>query len=89
MQVLAKLKKCEIIGEWTKSIINHMYWSSMSTPSGDSDLITAKWLSVNNHIHNKHTHDGIFKKCAHQRIRGKKKKWIEPRKYNGMCIFYN
>ena len=28
--------------------------SAVSTPNGDGDLIQAKWLSVDNHVHNKH-----------------------------------
>ena len=73
-------KDCEIVIEWTKSIINHMYWCAMSTPSANSDLIKAKWLSIVNHIHNKHKHEGIFKNCGHKRIHGHRKKWFHPRK---------
>ena len=29
---------------WQQSmIINHLYWSVMSTPAGDGQLIVAKW----------------------------------------------
>lgn len=77
---LAKKKNCELIGEWIKSIINHMYWCAMSTPNGDQQLIKAKWLSIINHIHNKHHHQGVFKKCAHKIIHGqRRKKWLKPR----------
>ena len=33
--------------------MNHLYWSAVSTPDGDGEMILAKWLSVDNHIHNK------------------------------------
>uniref|UniRef100_A0A1X7U695 Uncharacterized protein n=1 Tax=Amphimedon queenslandica TaxID=400682 RepID=A0A1X7U695_AMPQE len=64
---LAKQKDCEVIGDWTKSIINHLYWCAMSSPSNLSsspDLIRDKWVSVVNHMHNKYCHTGTFKKCA-------------------------
>ena len=51
MEILAK-EDCGLIGEWMKSIINHLYWSAVSTQSGDGELIKAKWLSLDNHIHN-------------------------------------
>ena len=53
MEKLAKEKDCELIGEWRKSVINRLYWSAVSTPSGDGEEIKAKWLSLDNHIHNK------------------------------------
>ena len=91
----AKVKDCELVVEWMKSIINHLYWSAMSTPDGNEDEIKEKWMSVNNHIHNKHSgHGKIFKKCAHPRLRGhrKHKKWFKPRKYNRFgyhtCSYY-
>ncbi len=34
-------------------MINHLYWSAVSTPDGNGDLIKAKWMSVVNHVHNK------------------------------------
>lgn len=53
----------------------------MSTPNADQDLIKSKWLSLENHIHDKHTHDGLWKKCGHATTHGqKKKKWFTPRK---------
>ena len=63
--------------------MNHLYWSAVSTPDGDGEMILAKWLSVDNHIHNKHKkHGKLFPACKHKRIqmRGRKKKWFKPRK---------
>ena len=56
-------------GMWQKSIINHLYWCAVSTEDGDGDMIEAKWLSVINHMHNKHRgHGEPYPKCAHSRI---------------------
>ena len=80
INALAKEKDCELVGEWKKSLTNHLYWSAVD---GDGDLIEAKWLSVDNHIHNKHKkHGKLFPTCRHKTIRkrGRKKKWFKPRK---------
>lgn len=59
-----------------------MYWCAMSTPNADQQLMKAKWMSLVNHIHNKHTHDGIYKKCSHGTLsRHRKTKWLKPSKY--------
>ena len=31
----AKFKDCDVVGEWIKSITNHMYWRAASSPDGD------------------------------------------------------
>jgi solute carrier family 8 (sodium/calcium exchanger) len=77
---LSKEKECELVGRWSKSIINHMYWCAMSTSDGDGDIMKAKWISIANHIHNIHTHSGVFPKCAHPILRqasGRRKKWLK------------
>ena len=82
---LAKEKDCELVGEWKRSLVNHLYWSAVSTPDGNGDMIRAKWMSLANHIHNKHKgHSKEFPSCKHKTLRGrsKKKKWFKPRKYN-------
>ena len=79
---LAKEKDCELVGEWKKSMLNHLYWSAVSTPNGNGDIIKAKWMSLDNHIHNRHKgHGKHFPKCTHKRPRGKRKKWFKPRKH--------
>ena len=84
LDAAAKQKGCEIIGNWRRSIINHLYWCVSSTPDGDTETILAKWLSLEDHVHNKHRHkDKKFPKCAHGKLRGqdRKKKWFKRRKY--------
>ncbi len=73
---MAREKDCELVGEWKRSIINQ--------PTGDGELITAKWISLDNHIHNKHQgHGKPFSKCAHKPLKraGRKKKWFKTRKH--------
>lgn len=83
IEALAKQKNCELVAKWQKSVINHLYWCVASTTDGNGDTIKAKWLSLDNHIHNKHTGHGssLFTKCAHRRLCGRerKKKWFKRR----------
>ena len=84
LEAAAKVKDCVIIGHWQRSIINHFYWCVASTSTGEGELIKAKWLSLENHVHNVHEHNSmVFKKCAHGRLRGqdKNKEWFKRRKY--------
>ena len=39
LQKAAIYKDCEVVGEWTKSITNHMYWWAASSPDGDGEEI--------------------------------------------------
>ena len=93
IEKLAKEKDCELVGEWQKSLVNHLYWCAASTPSGKGEEIKAKWLSLDNHIHNKHCgHGKPFPRCKHARLsaRGRRKKWFKRRKYitylNYLCV---
>jgi hypothetical protein len=77
LESASKLKDCELIGQWTKSMINHVYWSVMSS-NDDSDLIEEKWLSLANHVHNKHDgHGKRYMKCKHGRLKRKWIKWVK------------
>jgi len=83
LEKVSKEKNCELIGEWKKSLVNHLYWSAVSTADGNGEMIRAKWLSVDNHIHNKHRgHSKIFPVCKHKLLgrRARRKKWFKPRK---------
>ncbi|XP_023819663.1 uncharacterized protein LOC101164121 isoform X2 [Oryzias latipes] len=78
---LSKEKDCTDLKEWIDSIINHLYWSVMSTDSAEPNLVEAKWTSMLNHIVNIHTHNNdLFPKCEHKRLRGRaaRKKWLKP-----------
>ena len=80
LEALSKQKDCGIVGRWLKSLINHLYWSVASTPGGDQALMKAKWLSVDNHIHNVHQgHSSNFPKCLHGDLHGHEanKEWFK------------
>lgn len=51
LEKLGKQKACELVYEWQKSIINHLYWCISSSNNDDGN---AKWLSLENHVHNVH-----------------------------------
>ena len=82
VDTLAKAKECDIVGVWKKSMTNHLYWSTVSTPCGEEEMILAKWLSLANHVQNIHSgHSDLFPTCAHPQIYSHKKKWLQPRTY--------
>lgn len=83
---LGRKKDCEEVNKWIKSIINHLYWCALSGSNDSQDLIRDKWLSLVNHIHNKHKHAGLFKKCSHSRVYRRKTKWLKPRKILVLCF---
>ena len=77
---VAKLKGCEVVGEWTHSMVNHLYWTITSTEDSDKQMVLQKWMSLLNHVHNVHRgHGKIFKKCSHGKL--SKRKWLKHRKY--------
>ena len=82
LDAAAKQRDCERIGEWQKSIVNHLYWCIVSTPSCDFTVVKAKWLSLDNHVHNVHTgHGDGYPECGHDRLyTQRRKKWFKRRK---------
>lgn len=65
LTTLAKRKVGAEVKPWIASIKNHLYW--IAATSGDNGpLKRAKWLSILNHITNKHSgHGGVFPQCEH------------------------
>ena len=51
---LAQYKDCKVIGEWIKSITNHLYWCVASSPEGDGDEMVVRWKSLMEHICDRH-----------------------------------
>ena len=89
LQAVAKQKDCELIGKWERSIINHLYWCVASTPDGNWETTIAKWLSLENHVHNVHSgHSHLFPKCSHEDLDGqdRRKKWFKTRKFFMLCL---
>ena len=87
IDALATKKDCAVVKKWKKSVVNHMFWCASSTDDDDADLKEAKWLSITDHIMDKHLgHENpLFPKCLHGRLRGRerKKKWLKPGNFLG------
>lgn len=85
---MTKEKPCEVLKEWIKPCENHLYWSALSTFSGDGDLIWAKFKSFFSHVINKHSDldDPLFEKCGHREIR--ERNWLEKGIIENICICY-
>lgn len=85
LEKLAKNKDCGLVSEWARSIINHLYWSIMSTAQDSPELVKEKWLSLDNHVHNKHKgHGKVYEKCKHQKL---KRKWFHRSKLTNLFQF--
>ena len=56
------------MADWSRSMINHLYWCVMSS-NGNEEEVKEKWLSLANHLHNKHKgHGKIYKRFSNRRI---------------------
>ena len=76
-----KAQKHAPLLKWVQSVSNHLWWCSQSC-EGDADLLQEKWVSILNHVVNKHKwkEGKYFKKCAHGRLserKQRKTKWLE------------
>ena len=65
---------------WIKAIINHFWWCCASC-EGNVIMLKEKWLSILNHVCNKHKWEDcqLYKKCTHPRLTKKEKrikKWL-------------
>ena len=77
LEAAAKKPGGKDIRPWIKSIVNHIYWISSSCGM-DGELKTAKWLSIVNHITNKHEgHSNRYPKCEHQEITVNVNGWLK------------
>lgn len=75
-------KKYEGIGPWIPSISNHLWWSA-ATCNGDAKLLTEKWVSLCNHLTNKHSWNTgtVFHECSHPSLTANQVKhtcWLDP-----------
>jgi len=71
---LSASKDCSIIGEWIRSITNHLYWCAASAPEGDGDDIVKRWKSLMDHICD--SHDTCYHKDL--TLEERRKKWLIP-----------
>jgi len=68
LEALGNKRGCESVHAWTKSMVNHLYWSAASSACGDE--VMAKWTSIVNHIQNVHEHDKWrFPACLHGELK--------------------
>ena len=79
----AKLKGNEDLAPWIQSITNHLWWCTAQS-KGDEQKLREMWLSILQHITNKHRWGGnkVYHKCSHGRLSAdeqKKKKWLKRR----------
>ena len=83
LQAIAKVKGCEEVIGWIRSISNHLYWSAASTEGNNGEMILSKWKSMANHIQNIHSgHEGPFHQCEHEELTDRK--WLKP----GTCTYH-
>ena len=81
LRTSSKKKSCEKLGQWIPSITNHFWWS-IETCQGDAENLKERWLSITNHVVNRHDFPSnkLFKKCEHDALdEGVRwKKWLTP-----------
>jgi len=78
LETIAKLKECELVGRWLRSISNHLYWCAASSANQSGEVIAAKWLSVLRHVQNIHDgHSELFPSCSHGELE-QQRKWFLP-----------
>ena len=78
----AKVKACEDLVPWIRSVSNHLWWCS-ATCGGNAEVLREKWKSIMMHVTNKHKWNGYthFHECCHPRLTNaqiRKKKWLKP-----------
>ena len=79
----AKTDKCSDLTAWIQSIANHLWWAA-ATCGGNAQVLKEKWLSLLQHITNRHSWGGNqhFHKCAHDKLTLQQKrstKWLNPK----------
>ena len=76
----AKLKKCQTLGSWIKSLRN-MLWYCFSACKGDPLLLREMILSIPKHISGVHEfpENKLFKRCLHGELgEDRSKPWLKP-----------
>jgi hypothetical protein len=76
--IASKLKKCQTLGVWIKSVRN-MLWHSFSSCRGNPELLQEMVLSIVKHVSGVHTFAGNkhFKQCLHGELAPERSKpWL-------------
>ena len=82
IKALSKKPKLAKLGDWSKSILNHLWWSA-STCDQNPDLLVEKWTSIVYHGQNQHCfpENTEYKQCAHGPLEDtpeRRTKWLKP-----------
>ena len=77
----AKKKGNEPLFKWIKCVSNHLWWCSQ-TCGGNAEALRERWVSILNHVVNKHKwkNSKHFRRCEHGRLsirKERKTKWLE------------
>lgn len=87
LEAEAKKEGGKDIRPWIKSVVNHIYWI-WSSCGNDGELKTLKWMSIVNHISNKHEgHSPAFPKCDHGDIQ-QERQWIKEGNSETMIMYF-
>ena len=77
----AKKKGNEPLFQWIRCVSNHSWWCSQ-TCGGSAKSLQERWISILNHVVNKHRwkNNKYFHNCGHGRLsrrKERKTKWLE------------
>ncbi|KAG0410667.1 hypothetical protein HPB47_012223 [Ixodes persulcatus] len=74
----SKRAGCQDLQIWIQTATNHMYWSARAA-GGDKKLLIDIWLSMHNHVINKHSgHEGTYGRCLHGDMPEPTRQWMNP-----------
>lgn len=78
----AKTKANMELQPWIKSVSNHLWWSAKEC-NNDPDLLVKNWVSIVNHVANKHSwkEGKATVKCKHPKLSRQERKevaWLKP-----------
>ncbi|XP_040071936.1 uncharacterized protein LOC115322732 isoform X2 [Ixodes scapularis] len=74
----SKRAGCQDLQIWIQTATNHMYWSARAA-GGDEKLLIDIWLSMHNHVINKHSgHEGAYGRCLHGDMPEPTRPWMDP-----------
>ncbi|KAM7281496.1 uncharacterized protein ISCGN_006330 [Ixodes scapularis] len=80
----SKRAGCQDLQIWIQTATNHMYWSARAA-GGDKKLLIDIWLSMHNHVINKHSgHEGTYGRCLHGDMPEPTRPWTDP----SMFLFF-
>ncbi|XP_030233960.1 uncharacterized protein LOC115559293 [Gadus morhua] len=76
------IKGNEILAAWSRSIINHI-WFTCATSKGDAEILKCRWQSILHHVCNEHEwteDDGQTNRCGHHPLTAQeqsKRQWMK------------